>query len=59
MKEMDFNVMDNLAKSDFLNEMGDKALEAIKSMQVEAPQVEIPSHIVPPIIKKHEESQTK
>lgn len=57
MKPLDFNVLDNLANNQELQDMAKQSREAINAMQVPIPQVGIPSHVVLPIFQKQEEQQ--
>ena len=59
MKELEFNTLDNLAESDNLNRLAEKAQKAVKEMQVDVQPVIIPDHVVPPIIKKQMEKENK
>ncbi|MGN0188894.1 MAG: DUF4339 domain-containing protein [Candidatus Cryptobacteroides sp.] len=56
MKPLDFNTMNTLNQSDPTAELMRQAQESIKAMQVDVPQVGIPSHVVLPVFKDKQEN---
>lgn len=57
MKPLDFNTLDKLNQSDPAKELTRQAQESIKAMQVDVPQVGIPSHVVLPVFQKADHNQ--
>lgn len=57
MRQLDFNILDKLVASDSWQSMAAQAVESIKSMQREVPQVGIRPHVVLPVFQKKEEEQ--
>lgn len=57
MRQLDFNTLDKLVASDQWQALAAQAVESIKSMQREVPQVGIQPHVVLPVFQKKEETQ--
>ncbi|MGN1046383.1 MAG: DUF4339 domain-containing protein [Candidatus Cryptobacteroides sp.] len=57
MKPLDFNTLNTLNQSDPSAELMRQAQNSIKAMQVDVPQVGIPSHVVLPIFQGKDENQ--
>ncbi len=57
MKPLDFNTLDKLNQSDPAKELVRQAQDSIKAMQVDVPQVVVPSHVVLPVFQKTDQNQ--
>ena len=55
MKSLDFNTLKTLNQSDPMKELVQQTQSGIKAMQVEVPQVGIPSHVVLPVFQNRKE----
>lgn len=57
MKPLEFNTLNNMSHADMTENLIQQAKNSIKAMQVEVPQVDIPSHVVLPAFKNKQENE--
>lgn len=57
MKPLEFNTLNNTNQSDPMKDLMQQAKSSIKAMQVDIPQVGIPSHVVLPVFQNKQEQE--